>query len=144
MEGKDGKREDLKPLKFTKDGGNVRVDLNSVPQGWSLCGEAKQVGQRYPVYVGIGKASVGPVCAHPQTGVSVGRPSRLVRPSRLRIGQQYPQTGTWVGGKGGSRILVRGAQQSFDPRGALSPKFAQSRCFPQKLLENCKGAPWIR
>ncbi len=32
--------------------------------------------------------------------------------------------------RGGSRILVRGAQQSFDPKGALSPKLAQTWLFP--------------
>ncbi len=33
----------------------------------------------------------------------------------------------------GSRILVRWAQQSFDPMGDLSPKFAQNRGFSLKL-----------
>ena len=38
----------------------------------------------------------------------------------------------------GSRILVRGAQWSFDPkRGALSPTFAQNKGFPSNLPENC-------
>ena len=38
----------------------------------------------------------------------------------------------------GSRILVRGAQQSFGPKGgALSPKFAQIGGFPLTLPENC-------
>ncbi len=38
----------------------------------------------------------------------------------------------------GSRILVRRAQQSFDPReGALSPMFAQNSGFPLELNENC-------
>ena len=37
---------------------------------------------------------------------------------------------------GNPRILVRG-QKSFDPRGALTPKFAQNRGFPLKLPENC-------
>ncbi len=32
-----------------------------------------------------------------------------------------------------SRILVRGAQRSFDPRGALSPTFDQNRVFPCPL-----------
>ena len=36
------------------------------------------------------------------------------------------QANSWGGPRGGSRILVRGAQWSFDPRGALSPKFAQN------------------
>ncbi len=36
--------------------------------------------------------------------------------------------------RGGSRILVRGAQRSFDPRGwALTPKFAHNRGFPLKI-----------
>ncbi len=35
-----------------------------------------------------------------------------------------------------AKILVRGAERSFDPR-ALSPKFAQNRGFPLKLPENC-------
>ncbi len=34
---------------------------------------------------------------------------------------------------GGSRILVRGAQQSFDPKKALNPKFAQNRGFRLKI-----------
>ncbi len=38
--------------------------------------------------------------------------------------------------RGRSRILVRGGQQSFDPRGALSPKFAQNRGFSLKIA--CK------
>ena len=39
----------------------------------------------------------------------------------------------------GSRILVRRAKRSFDPRGALGPKFAQNIWvfFPSKLPENC-------
>ncbi len=38
-----------------------------------------------------------------------------------------------------SRILVRGAQCTFNPpRGALSPKFAQNRGFPEELLEIIK------
>ncbi len=51
--------------------------------------------------------------------------------------------------RGGSRILVRGSQMSFDPNGlALSPRFAQNRGFPLKLPENCMilekmlGARW--
>ena len=40
--------------------------------------------------------------------------------------------------RGGSRILVRGVQRRFDPRRALSPKFAQNRgFFPLKLPEKC-------
>ncbi len=40
--------------------------------------------------------------------------------------------------RGGSRIFVRGVQQSFDPKGgALSPKFAQNTYFPLKLPESC-------
>ncbi len=30
-----------------------------------------------------------------------------------------------------------GAQRRFDPRGALSPQFAQNRGFPEKIPENC-------
>ena len=37
----------------------------------------------------------------------------------------------------GSRILVRGALRSLDPKGGLSPKFAQNGVFPLKLPENC-------
>ncbi len=63
------------------------------------------------------------------------------------------------GGRRGSRILVRGAQWSLDPKvGALSPKFAQNRGFPLKIpsklhnFEEILGArrarapraPWIR
>ncbi len=33
----------------------------------------------------------------------------------------------------GSRILVRGGQWTFDPRGGLSPKFAQNRGFSLKI-----------
>ncbi len=42
--------------------------------------------------------------------------------------------GRW-GGRGGSTILVRGAQQSFDPWGTLSSKFAQNRGFPLHCLK---------
>ncbi len=37
----------------------------------------------------------------------------------------------------GSRILVSGAQWSFDPKGALSQKFSQNRGFSLKITENC-------
>ncbi len=37
--------------------------------------------------------------------------------------------------RAGSRILVRGTQHSFDPRWALSPKFAQNRVFPCSCLK---------
>ena len=55
----------------------------------------------------------------------------------------------WLTGVGGfgkqagnqARIqdLVRGAQQSFDPKGALSQKVAQNGGFPLKLPENKKS-----
>ncbi len=40
--------------------------------------------------------------------------------------------------RGGSRILVTGAQHSFDPKGGgLSPKIAQNRVFPLNVPEKC-------
>ncbi len=46
--------------------------------------------------------------------------------------------------RGGSRILVRGAQQSFDPKGGPEPKiFLKIGFFPLKLLEilGARGKP---
>ncbi len=53
--------------------------------------------------------------------------------SRSRSFSPQTSTSRFYQTRGRSRILVRGAQQSLDPRGDLSPKFAQSRGFSLKL-----------
>ena len=39
----DKKKRDFQKLRFQKDGGNIGVGLNTIPTGWRLMGQAKEV-----------------------------------------------------------------------------------------------------